>query len=498
MARLSFALACMSYVCATVMLYTALISEDWLEQFNPGGGTSRLAGKTTVVWALNAVACGLNTLGLVSLFYQVYFNGSPWIRVIYHICIAVSGGLSLGAVLAYSNASSTSSDTLYGFGFNTAVTAVSLAWFTNALLLLHMLMTRKLVYPDRLSYRQKMVVLSFSVLFIYIHLGALVFAALETQWSGSDALLFALVTASSIGYGTPPSGEPPGVPDTTGGKVFTFFWFPVGFILVAWFGKTAWDSFAQSINKQYESRKHRHDSTRPAQFSHDYQGKILSISRRIVVGIIFGVITWFVGAAIFMYTEQWTYFQGMWFAYQSIMTIGFGDLVPASKRVYLLFFFLLFGLGSVAFLISAIAAVFVTAVEKRVTDRNKLEMMNVLKAVKEFEKDTFNILSKLSAEDAEVYDKAWRSLLNEVNVDTGQPDELNPTKLLFQQLLMFSARPPTLSTNAVQMTPLTTSVTVNGAVVEVPMQSPAATARRLSQTQSSHNVLRSEENKSDQ
>jgi len=327
--------------------------------------------------------------------------------------------------------------------------------------------------------------LSFANLFIYVHVGAVIFAALEPGWKGSDALQFALVTASSVGYGNPDNGSPPGVPYHNGARVFVFFWFPIGFILMAWFGKTAWDAFAHSVNTAVEERRmKRHQSFLGSH--QEYEEKVVSASRRILFGSLFGLIIWFAGAGIFSYTEEWTYFEAMWFCYQSIFTIGYGDIVPASKRVYLLFYFLLLGLGSVAFLISAIASVYIAAIEKRVHDRSKKDQQFIIQAVTDFQKATFGILSKFSAEDAEVYDTAWKKLLTEVNLGAEDVAATSPTKMLFQQLLGFSFRPArtTTSSSSSASTAVTSHEMANISSQPLdpskPMDSPAANSRRLS------------------
>lgn len=56
---------------------------------------------------------------------------------------------------------------------------------------------------------------------------------------------------------------------------------------------------------------------------------------------------WFVGAVIFQITEyggqQWDYFQGVYFAYTSLLTIGYGDISPISNagRAFFVFWSLL-------------------------------------------------------------------------------------------------------------------------------------------------------------
>lgn len=54
----------------------------------------------------------------------------------------------------------------------------------------------------------------------------------------------------------------------------------------------------------------------------------------LAVSSTFALILWFVGAAVFKQCEhgqQWTYFQSLYFAYTSLLTIGYGDLSPMSN-----------------------------------------------------------------------------------------------------------------------------------------------------------------------
>ena len=55
---------------------------------------------------------------------------------------------------------------------------------------------------------------------------------------------------------------------------------------------------------------------------------------------LFALMLWFVGAAIFVQTEykqHWTYFQSLYFAYVSLMTIGYGgETTPVERLNHLL------------------------------------------------------------------------------------------------------------------------------------------------------------------
>ncbi|GAA5932762.1 hypothetical protein JCM10213_006324 [Rhodosporidiobolus nylandii] len=77
------------------------------------------------------------------------------------------------------------------------------------------------------------------------------------------------------------------------------------------------------------------------------------------ISIVLFLIFWLVGAAVFEQTEQWTYFEGMWFGFVYFTTIGYGDLSPktAAGRAFFVCWSLL-GIANMTLLISVLTESF--------------------------------------------------------------------------------------------------------------------------------------------
>lgn len=78
----------------------------------------------------------------------------------------------------------------------------------------------------------------------------------------------------------------------------------------------------------------------------------------LIISLVVWMALWLIGAAIFWRSEthrQWTYFQALYFAYTSLLTIGFGDFYPVSSlgKAFFVFWSLL-AVPSITILISNI------------------------------------------------------------------------------------------------------------------------------------------------
>lgn len=81
---------------------------------------------------------------------------------------------------------------------------------------------------------------------------------------------------------------------------------------------------------EHQRRKAEFDAMRAVQDLAAKKRKWISLG---ISGAVF-LLLWFVGALIFYRTEEqqnWNYFDGLYFAYTSLLTIGYGDLSPTSN-----------------------------------------------------------------------------------------------------------------------------------------------------------------------
>ncbi|KAG5651636.1 hypothetical protein H0H81_007979 [Sphagnurus paluster] len=104
----------------------------------------------------------------------------------------------------------------------------------------------------------------------------------------------------------------------------------------------------RSVAEQYESLR----------ASMEKEEKKAFYVRLIVVWIVF-LLFWFVGSAIFMTTENWTYTTALYFCVIAFTTIGYGDLTPKSPAGRAVFiFWALLGVGTMTILISILSDAF--------------------------------------------------------------------------------------------------------------------------------------------
>lgn len=77
-----------------------------------------------------------------------------------------------------------------------------------------------------------------------------------------------------------------------------------------------------------------------------------------IIAILLTVIYIFGGGLMYMQWEDWSYLEAFYFIFISVSTIGFGDVLPAHKKYFLVsFIYQLFGLALVAMVINVIMEV---------------------------------------------------------------------------------------------------------------------------------------------
>ncbi|OAD53064.1 TWiK family of potassium channels protein 7 [Eufriesea mexicana] len=148
------------------------------------------------------------------------------------------------------------------------------------------------------------------------------------RWSVLQAVFFASTVLTTIGYGNV-------VPLTNGGRMFcilfAFVGIPLTLIVIADWGKL----FARGVVKTALALK----SKLPFRFS--FSCIPTNLAGRRSLGAFTAVVSLFLylacGAGMFMlWEDDWDFFDGFYFCFVTMTTIGFGDLVPKKPKYTLL------------------------------------------------------------------------------------------------------------------------------------------------------------------
>ncbi|KAK5113187.1 hypothetical protein LTR85_011005 [Meristemomyces frigidus] len=225
-------------------------------------------------------------------------------------------------------------------------------------------LTKKYERDFRLTPSQRTLMLQTMAFMAYLLLGALVFSRIE-GWNYLDAVYWADVTLLTVGLGDYS-------PATTVGRGLLFP-FALGGILMVGMVIGSIRSLVLDRGKEKMSaritEKRRHQAVHnvddrkqtirvswfaKADFSVDpslspaqrreeefnVMRKVQATAERdrrwfaLATSSVFALILWFVGAAVFMVcerTQEWTYFESLYFAYVCLLTIGYGDFEPMSN-----------------------------------------------------------------------------------------------------------------------------------------------------------------------
>ncbi|XP_077320534.1 potassium channel, subfamily K, member 16-like [Lithobates pipiens] len=184
----------------------------------------------------------------------------------------------------------------------------------------------------------------------------------HTNWDFGSAFFFAGTVVTTIGYGTI-------APRTPGGQMFcvayALFGIPFNIIFLSHIGKnlSLWcKRFGKFLVKKRIKKK---------------TAKVLTIIFFLVMGIIV-----FLGIPplVFIITESWSYEEGLYYAFITLSTIGFGDFVVGSgqrcKKPFegfraLVYFWIIFGLAWLSLLINLLISLLEDTEKKILKDLRK-------------------------------------------------------------------------------------------------------------------------------
>ena len=137
----------------------------------------------------------------------------------------------------------------------------------------------------------------------------------SNNWEYGSSIFFAITVITTIGYGTI-------APVTLGGRIFfipyAIIGIPITLVFLAELGKilnNLLDWLTRPLGKKMEF----------------LSMKLLVLAIATTIGLILFIL---IPAAIFAYVSDWTYFEGIYYCFVSLTTVGFGDFVPTSPSKY--------------------------------------------------------------------------------------------------------------------------------------------------------------------
>ncbi|WAQ83848.1 hypothetical protein PtA15_4A297 [Puccinia triticina] len=266
-----------------------------------------------------------------------------------------------------------------------------------------------------LTTKQRTLAIVVMSLLLYIGIGAVIFALLEShQVTFSDALYFSVCTVTTVGFGDI-------TPTRTITRIFNFLYTIVGIVLLGLTVSTSRDTIIEAFESLVRSRrraiahqgkrlykaatKHRTqdeydqiqtdsnpasdasrypsrtwrsffrkskpktaratrmsrtDSTDPTVSFQEFQHRLLrdekkELQIRLFIATLIFSCFWLLGGAVFKFTEGWSYGQALYFGYVAFLTLGYGDFTVRSSggRAFFIAWSLL-GIGNMTLLLAVL------------------------------------------------------------------------------------------------------------------------------------------------
>ncbi|KAL7946736.1 voltage-gated potassium channel [Trichoderma barbatum] len=386
---------------ASAFSICALVS-PWRQQLVPGGDpdTAPYIGDPAWLTAVNAVQLAIalisNMFLLFNMARRIRFGiAQPitivgwYLSAIILICLTCTGAGPLMQGLDFPQ-----EELIWSQSFYYGIWAAILYFIVATLMSITFWGANSGHYPKDfiLTLSQRTLMLQTISLLIYLHVGAVVFSAIE-GWGFLDTMYWADVTLFTVGFGD-------FTPSTTLGRALMIPYAIIGIIslglvigsvrgltleggkrrllarmeekkrrrTVRAITKRGNDDILEPIQEEpelprtptdkiltseYERRKAEFALMRKIQAMTSTRRKWMALGVSVLVWLVF----WLVGAVVFMQAEKryqdWTYFESFYFSFIAWTTIGYGDFTPVSNAGKSFFvFWSLMALPTITVLIS--------------------------------------------------------------------------------------------------------------------------------------------------
>mmetsp|Transcript_19060 Transcript_19060/g.35522 ORF Transcript_19060/g.35522 Transcript_19060/m.35522 type:complete len:650 (-) Transcript_19060:61-2010(-) len=211
-----------------------------------------------------------------------------------------------------------------------------------------------------------------AIVLFYV-VGVVVYSYLES-WSVSDTVYFITISITTVGFGDL-------VPTNDISKLFTMLYVLLGLVVIFSYVNTFAENmllYAENQAVKLAERAHKRKLQRADSGTSDVTSNVEGIPyakyrRKIIFYLLLVVVTIFAGSVFYMYNEDWTFVNALYFSFIATMTIGYGDPVlqnPSSRTFSI--FYVFFSVVVIAMALGNIGAIKLTIRQ----EKKKFEMLN--------------------------------------------------------------------------------------------------------------------------
>ncbi|KAM7289679.1 potassium channel subfamily K member 4, partial [Ixodes scapularis] len=233
----------------------------------------------------------------------------------------------------------------------------------------------------------------------------------HTNWNFYNSFFFAITVVTTIGYGHL-------APSTSVGRVFCVLYavagVPMTGILLAGIG----DHFSRGLVRGLERARHR-------------ASRLALCANALTFLLPWLVVFMLLPAGIFMYMEQWSYLEGLYYCFVTLATIGFGDYVAGNKDLPYLWIYktgvvlwIIFGLGYLAMILNYISRAMRCKQIRNMENRLTTSFQNTQHKFGQRLDEIHRLLQEFASKQKSHRKSIWRGKTGKHNEDDTSADSL--------------------------------------------------------------------------